>query len=489
MDNRAVSILGVLGLLLSGCGSDFDNNLIVGKEKSNTQVQTTVDGGESSAAAIPDAENYADAKSDASNDSGRDVGSGGNGGTSGIAPITSDGGVQVETAPEQCEGQVASQVFRYALCSCNDTAIVGTLMTDAFDSDEGPYTAESALTGAAAGFNGKFQCSPTIDIGGSLTVAGDQGLNSVGSLRVLGDLRVQGLFSYSPHVEVANNCWLASGLQGAGDLHIAGSLIMPTTASVNTLPGYVTVDGNTLSQPVTVQPPCACGDNEIVNVAEIIANGKAHNDNAQTGFNADILSAVSGVRVELPARTFVTSISSFSVNDPFTLVVDQKTSLFVEGDFFSVGKMNLEIGPHGELDMYIGGNLSLAGGTVFGDPNRPSKFRVYVAGDQQIVLTGNTWFAGNLYAPRATVTMIGGQTFYGSLFAGTIASSVTTVIHYDSAIIREGDDCLTPDRCDSCTDCEATLGCVDGQCGACRADTDCCAPLVCVNGQCGTLLL
>jgi hypothetical protein len=257
------------------------------------------------------------------------------------------------------------------------------------------------------------------------------------------------------------------------------------TASADAFPGPTEVDGNTVREPVTVQPPCACGDQEIVNVAQIIANGKVHNDNAQTGFDPNSLSlgfnAVESV--ELPAHAFVTSVS---VGGQLTLVVNQKTSLFVEGDVAIVmnGSLSLEIASHGELDLYIGGNLTLVGRAVFGDPNRPSKLRVYVVGDQKITLAGTTSFAGNLYAPRATVMMGGGQTFYGSVFAGNVESSVQTAIHYDSAVIREGRDCNPANRCDACTDCEATSGCVDGHCGPCHASTDCCEPLVCVGGQC-----
>jgi hypothetical protein len=264
-------------------------------------------------------------------------------------------------------------------------------------------------------------------------------------------------------------------------MHIGGDLIAPPTAPATPL--WVTVDGKSLNQPVSVKAPCACDANKMLDVAAIIAEGKAHNDNAQSGFDpASLNGGLSGSTMELPAgRVFASRINAVG---QLTLVVNQKTSLFVEGDVNATGGFNLELGPQGELDMFIGGNLSLTGNTALGDPNRPDRVLVYVAGDQQIALAGVTVFAGNLYAPRATVALGGVTTYYGAMFAGNIGVGGGTVIHYDSAIVRKGDACPPPAQCNACDDCKATAACVAGSCGPCQSDADCCEPLVCVAGKC-----
>ena len=68
-----------------------------------------------------------------------------------------------------------------------------------------------------------------------------------------------------------------------------------------------------------------------------------------------------------------------------------------------------------ELDLFVGGNVTVRGTFPVGDPSNPARARTYVGGST-VNLQGAAELAGNLYAPAATL-MLGGTaptTLFGS---------------------------------------------------------------------------
>jgi hypothetical protein len=113
------------------------------------------------------------------------------------------------TSGDRCTGQIASQLFRYALCACDTVSLSGALRTAAFDSSKGPFTPGGAMqTGASVGVNQTLSAVGTMDIGGSLTVGGVSGMSFPGMATVRGDLRVRGPLSYFGEQTVARDVWL-----------------------------------------------------------------------------------------------------------------------------------------------------------------------------------------------------------------------------------------------------------------------------------------
>ena len=119
-----------------------------------------------------------------------------------------------------------------------------------------------------------------------------------------------------------------------------------------------------------------------------------------------------------------------------------------------------------------------------GDALAPARVRLYVGGDGTIQLGGGGTFAGNLYAPRAELVTAGDTEVFGALFVRRVAASGPLTVHYDTGVLRAGDDCQPPPRCETCGDCPSVETCIDGECGAWRDTSDCCAPLVCDDGEC-----
>jgi len=208
-----------------------------------------------------------------------------------------------------------------------------------------------------------------------------------------------------------------------------------------------------------------------------VADAQTHNHNADVGLNKNKLKAMIGdVTLELPCGRFY--LAGVGGVGKLTIKVDGRTALFVDGDFILTGDMELDIGDKGELDVFVAGNLALTGANDFGDQIRPAKIRFYVAGLQDVTITGSSGFVGNLYAPHATVVLTGASYVYGAVFAGNFLAMGDTGIHYDREILNVGEDCDggPADECLSAGD-------------NCLQDSDCCEPLICTSGKCDSLIV
>ena len=386
----------------------------------------------------------------------------------------------------RCIGQIAETVFRHAICTCTDLGLAGYLHTDSFDSSMGDLT--PTQRGGAVGINGAFSLIGATRIGDALTISGATPLRLVGVHTIRGDLSLQGSVEVGGTLEVERNARVRGPITALGTFRVRGDLTTPP----GSFPlGVLRVDGSRRSGAVDVQPPCACRDDEIVNIAGVVAHGERNNDNASVNFNRTVFNAVVGsAQVELPCgRFYVDRIAGLGAIE---LTVNGRTALFVGGDFDLGGFFNVRLGPMGELDVFVAGSILGAGYLRMGRVSRPSRVRFYIAGNRGFTLAGAAGFQGNVYAPRAPVTIAGFNEMRGALFANRITTAGDLDIHYDRSIQRAGENCPeTPPPAGGCTGCgtnvcRATQACVAGACGMCRADGDCCAPYVCETrtGQC-----
>ena len=386
-----------------------------------------------------------------------------------------------------CAGEVAERIFRYAVCACESFEPTGDFRTDSFDSDGGGMTVDS---GGPVGTNGSFgSSSSTLDIGGTLTSAGPTvRLTGTGS-RIGGDLRAAGDVSITGSGSVARDAVVAGDFAGIGDVRVARDLHQPAGASMS----GVTVGGATVEAPVEIASPCQCGD-DVLDIDAIVAAARTDNHNADVDLAADAYAdLVSTNVIELPCGRFY--LDGVGGAGDLTLQVNGRTALYIGGDLRVSGSLNVELGPEGELDVFVAGTLDGTGSMSFGDPMRPAATRVYVGGSGEVSLQGGSAFVGNLYAPRAPISIAGSSDIYGSVFGRRIDSAGSLGVHYDRAILEVGEDCpdTPPPTCDTCGDCPGGYTCgEDGACGTrCESDADCCDPLTCdePTGVCTSILI
>jgi hypothetical protein len=340
-----------------------------------------------------------------------------------------------------CLGALAAQTFRHALCACNSLELpFGGLMTDAYDSSRGSYTASRVLDSLShVGVNAKLSAADRITVGGSLVVADALGPSALPVLDVRGDLRVGGPFAYTNSVDVGGDLWLASDLMGSAALHVAGNLIQPEMGARSASPALL-VDGSDLRGPVAIADPCACDGGTLEKIGDIVVAARAHNDNAEAGIAPERAELVllSDERIELPPgkRVFLTSIATAGT---VTFAVAGRSVLVVEQGIDVAGALNLELGPEAELDLFVGKHISV--GVLEAPPpaeNRPARLRIYLAGDY---FHAQVFSAANVYAPNALALPLASD-LYGSLFAKEIYNSIGSLrMHYDTSVVAESRDC------------------------------------------------
>lgn len=386
---------------------------------------------------------------------------------------------------EMCAGWIARRAFSQAVCSCADLNVLAVLASDALDSTVLEPIVDRS--GAAIGVNGSYSGGEYARIGGSFTVAGAAALSSRGGIDVAGDLRSAPTLSAAGPLFVGRDAWL---LQPASSLSIATvgrDLHLGPNGTLTAL-GAVVTGGSTSHEPFEIAPPCACNPDALVDVAGIVSDGLAHNDNLRLGLELDSLSRATDPK-ELSLSCGRFALRGISADAAVRLRIAGRVLLFVDGDVELGRKFSFELGPGAELDWFIRGNLTVSGESLVGDQARPGATRLYVLGTGDIALPGTARFSANLYAPRARLAIGALGDVYGSVFGAAISSLGPLLAHYDRAVLEADAQCALPppQTCNSCDQCGADQTCVGSACSTCTADRDCCFPLVCEMGACRAL--
>lgn len=344
------------------------------------------------------------------------------------------------TGVPECTGAIAEWSFSHALCSCKDVNVQGYLKTDSFDSTTGMYVAGQGVFGAAVGVNGSFIVAGVPDIGGSLSVGSPMGLVLAGAAIVHGDMEVAGNLTFAGYSQVTRDLWVNGNVTSLGVLQVGRNLHEPVGGLTI---GVVSVGGTTSNTPLVLPEPCACKPSEILDIGAIVTQGQTQNDDADIGLAPNALDAVVGAAdITLPCgRFYLDQIGGLGA---VTFEVPGRTALFVGGDIASAGVLDFNVGPAGELDVFVAGNLIPTGATTFGNVARPAAVRIYVAGSSDVVLTGAGQFVGNIYAPNANAILTGYSDVFGSIFAGDFEAPGAVFIHYDRGVLDAGNECPPP---------------------------------------------
>jgi hypothetical protein len=457
----------------------------------------------------------------AGGDGGGDGGAGDGGNDGGLGGSLSDfcmgTGAVVDVGGGVCSGNVAQNTFRFGVCTCMDLQAQSNLLIDAFDSSLGGYGAPLPGGGANVhsdghvGVNGELMLAGRLTCMGSTFVSG--GGFSVGNQSYV-DVNVYAAgdaTQINSASTIQRNAFIDGNVIGRYD--IGNDLYVPVGASVDP---QTNVTGNTIYgalQPVT---PCPCDPADILDIQTIIDFGQTYNDNATLGVvtSTTWATGTGPSQLDLPCgRYYLTNILHTT---SLTIRALGRVVLYIDGDLNVSGALRLEVDPGAEIDVFVGGSLIPGASLRFGETDRPSSVRTYVAGGGIVNMGANSTFGGNLYAPFATVVFGASTDIYGSLFCAEAEFGGNAAIHFDTDIRSAGDDCdagtggdggtdggvadggagadagtgdagATP--CTQCFECmqQACLippGGSMGVCGPCLTDLDCCPTDICVNGSC-----
>ncbi|MEM9862713.1 MAG: hypothetical protein AAF938_13915 [Myxococcota bacterium] len=433
-----------------------------------------------------------DGESGSAPDTDGSIGSRDEGGADGRAGDLHDGGLRGEagvggTRRQFCGGGgtvvpeeacLAVRTFRYALCSCRDLVSSHPIRTDSFNSTRGAYMPPGE-PGGALGVNGGINMTSALDVGGALWCAGAEGITTSNDVRVAGELRSQGRLAGARY-EVGGDADVGDSISVQG-LRVDGTLTQPEGADFTAVEASVTAQA---SSAVNVEAPCACAPGAGVDVAATIEEGRAFVDNDDAGLNADAFRNVSEVVEQtLPCGRYL--INGLLGSGGITFRVEGRVVLFVYGDISLNSGLVFELGTNdAEIDVFVSGNVNVAGDLRLGSIDAPRRSRMYVGGEGTINLTAGATLAGNIFAPNAGLVTAGNVELYGSMLAQRVSAAGAIDVHFDTGILDESGECRDPeDPCESCADC-ANQACNEGVCGACENDADCCSPLICNDGIC-----
>jgi len=381
-----------------------------------------------------------------------------------------------------CGGDLAQTTFRFGVCVCEDMALASVLETDGYNSAQGVYV--PGQTGGSVGVNGTFRNLAVSDVGGALWTGLD--LRPIGAHQFRAPVHVGGTAAAAGDIHIYDDAYITQDIAGIrwiidGDLHI------PAASTV----GLAVTAQNVVREPVSVPLPCPCDPSDLVDVTGFIASHQNNNDNAAIGLTPDAWANVNGaLDVTLPCGRYY--VNTLNARAEFILRATGRTALYIAGDLATLGIFRVELEtPEAELDIFVGGNLVLAGVLDLGDEAVASRIRTYVAGAGDIALGGDLHLGGNLYAPRARLLAAGPLEVFGAVFVRRLVEAGVVKVHYDRDVLNAGDSCETPrtdagipvGNCQTCEDC-GNQACRGGTCGTCQVDADCCAPLLCVSGTC-----
>ncbi len=383
----------------------------------------------------------------------------------------------------ECAGRLAERTFRFGVCVCEGVA-AQRLVTDSLDSRGATMPVAAA---AAVGINRSYSLGEKGDIGGSFYMAAD--FTSSAPHIVHGDAKIHGRLTTSAAMTVTRDLWVGGQVMAApGTIAVGRDFYNPTGSPA------VTARGKVNRQAVTIPPPCDCDPARLVPVDGIVAEGKTNNHNALVGLDPNRLQAV-GADLTLPLPCGRFYFSEIRTSGKLTLKITGRTAVYVGGNIAGAGGFVVDVGPEGELDLFVGGSLALSGSLRFGSIERPAASRIYLGTNQGIALSGDGVFVGNLYAPRAGLsTSQNPLVIYGSLFTKDIRA-INLEVHYDRAINEAGRDCPAPMPPGTGGSGGAGgaggAGGSPGMCrlkgGTCASDMDCCAPFACQGGQCSQI--
>jgi hypothetical protein len=94
--------------------------------------------------------------------------------------------------------------------------------------------------------------------------------------------------------------------------------------------------------------------------------------------------------------------------------------------------VNLDAGA--QLDLFVAGNLRVAGELQLTRTDAASKVRLLVGGQGTVDLGADTSIGGVLYAPRAELVTRGRFEIDGALFVRRAAPGAELLVHYDPSL-------------------------------------------------------
>jgi hypothetical protein len=129
------------------------------------------------------------------------------------------------------------------------------------------------------------------------------------------------------------------------------------------------------------------------------------------------------------------ALNGWTVGSGANLYITGKTRFYVKGPFRVSGTGKITIANGASLELYVDGDMDIAGGGIVNGTQVASACALYgLPGCTSLRYSGNAELHAKIYAPQATLEMVGTTDFSGSIVANSISFKGTPRIHYDEAL-------------------------------------------------------
>jgi len=328
-----------------------------------------------------------------------------------------------------CAAALASQVLRYALCSCAAIVLPHGLFTDG----GGKFMPVPPMAlPAAVGSDDYLQLGGPAQIGGALAAAGKEGVSFGRTTAVLGTVRSGGPLSANQFLSIADDAFAAGDVLGRID--VGGRLHVPPDAFVPP-----SVNAELVREPVTVEPPCNCAAGPRLDVATVVAARADHNSDGRIHLRADAFVGDSGPSaLDLPCGEYYLSSLHTRAGAELELRVHGRVGLFVGGDVSLGTGLRVSLDGGSSLDLVVAGNFASQSGTI--GASTAAAVRLWVGGST-VRLGDGAQLSALLYAPSAVVLSDGDLNTTGALYAQSFSVAGDVGVRFDPMVLGGGAEC------------------------------------------------
>ena len=315
--------------------------------------------------------------------------------------ITSDGTVTAgRTSKIEVTAMIETQAVPatgYAAFStnggCGSMTFSGSSVTESYDSST--YNGVGGITAAN---------------GGLAASGGNVGTN--GNLGESGNATIDGSLS-TPRVGVGN-C-------SAGNVDAMSSS------------GHASITGGVVQLPQTQAYPPPTAPNPAPPTSNLTINSSS--SCASLGLSAPATCSGAGGTLTINPNGSTVSLGNITVSGGGNLTLAGGT--YNINSIAFTGNSTMAISPGtGAVIMNVAGSgqatpIDFTGGSFSNSSFNPAEFQIQYAGTGNIVLTGNSTAAAMVYAPNASGTLTGNDSFYGSIITSTLSVTGNASIYYD----------------------------------------------------------
>jgi hypothetical protein len=157
-----------------------------------------------------------------------------------------------------------------------------------------------------------------------------------------------------------------------------------------------------------------------------------------------LASLISGTNYTYALGDGTYQMSTLNMSSSKAMLVQGNAILYVTGDVSLTGQSYIYIAPGASLRLYVAGDTSIAGSGVLNPSGQAKSFQYFgLPSNHSVKFSGNSAFAGVIYAPAADLTMSGGGStvidFVGASTTSTVTMSGSFNFHYDESLANTTD--------------------------------------------------